>query len=63
MKNYNAMTEQEYQNARAAIISVTAGRVVCAVIATSLAIKGEWVGAGLFLSAIPLLHFGLPVTR
>lgn len=57
------MTEQEYQNARAAIISVTLGRIACVGIAVSLALKGEWPGAGLFLLAVPLLYFGLPVTR
>lgn len=59
----NPITEQEYQRARAAIISVTIGRVACVGIALSCALKGEWVGAGLFIAAIPLLHFALPVTR
>lgn len=57
------MTEHEYLDARAAIISVTIGRVGCVGLALWCALQGEWTGAGLFAAAVPLLHFGLPITR
>lgn len=57
------ITEQEYQRARAAIISVTIGRVACVVLAIHCALNAEWTGAGMFLLGVPLLHFGLPVTK
>lgn len=63
MSNSKEMSPQEYRNARNAIVSVTTARVICVIIATSLALKGDWTGAGLFIAAVPLLHFGLPVTR
>lgn len=57
------ITEQEYQQARAAIVSVTIGRIACVGLALHCALNAEWVGAALFITGVPLLHFGLPVTK